>query len=146
MRLESWSTPTRGARTGITTTSARPAQALDAGTVLLLPALTLYVGFNAGGYFAGTTAWAACALAVALALRVALTGAPLAGPSMPLAVAGAVLALFAGWTLLSGDWSGNYGRSLIEFDRALLYLLVLLLFGSIEQPRTALRFLPAGLA
>jgi O-antigen ligase len=119
---------------------------LDIGTVLLLPALMIYLGFNAGGYFAGTTGWAAAALAIVLAVRVAVSGRALTAPSLSLALAAAVLALFAGWTLLSGGWSGNYGRSLIEFDRALLYLLVLLAFGSIQAPRHALRYLPIGLA
>jgi O-antigen ligase len=119
---------------------------LDTATVLLLPGLMIYLGFNAGGYFAGTTGWAATALAVVLAVRVAVSGRALTAPSLSLALAAAVLALFAGWTLLSGGWSGNYGRSLIEFDRTLLYLLVLLVFGSIQAPRSAFRFLPAGFA
>jgi O-antigen ligase len=122
------------------------ARFLDAGTLVLLPGLMIYLGFNAGGYFAGTTGWAAAAVAVLLAVRVALSGRPFAAPGLLLAVAAGALALFAGWTLLSGGWSGNYGRSLIEFDRVLLYLLVLLLFGAIQAPRSALRFLPVGLA
>jgi hypothetical protein len=122
------------------------ARLLDAGTLLLLPGLTIYLGFNAGGYFAGTTGWAAAALAIVLGLRLSISGPSLRAPSLPLALAAGALALFAGWTLLSGGWSGNYGRSLIEFDRALLYLLVLLVFGSIEAPRPAFRFLPIGFA
>ena len=117
---------------------------LDAATVLALPALTLYLGFNAGGYFAGSTAWAAVAVALALALRIAVAGIP--RPPRPLLVAGAALALLAIWTLASGSWSDNTGRALLEFDRTLLYLLVLALFGSIAAPREALRWLPLGLA
>jgi O-antigen ligase len=122
------------------------ARLLDAGTLLLLPGLTIYLGFNAGGYFAGTTGWAAAALAIVLALRVSVSGPSLGAPSLPLALTAGALALFAGWTLLSGSWSGNYGRSLIEFDRVLLYLLVLLVFGSIQAPQHAFRFLPIGFA
>jgi hypothetical protein len=120
---------------------------LDAATVLCLPALMLYLGFNAGGYFAGTTGWATAAMAVVLAVRIAISGRPIAGGvSARLVLAASVFTLFALWTLLSGAWSGNHGRALLEFDRALLYLLVLLVFGSIEQPRPAFRYLPLGFA
>ena len=111
--------------------------------MLALPALTLYLGFNAGGFFAGSTGWAAVAVALALALRIAVTG--IATPPRPLLVAGSALALLTIWTLLSGSWSDNTGRALLEFDRTLLYLLVLALFGSIAAPREALRWLPLGL-
>ena len=46
-----------------------------------------------------------------------------------LAGAGAALTLFTVWTLLSADWSGATTRALLEFDRSLLYLLVLVLAG-----------------
>lgn len=119
---------------------------LDGATVTLLPALTIYLGLNAGGYFAGSTGWAAAALAIALAVRVAVSARSLIAPSRPLLLAAGGLGLLALWTLLSGEWSGNYGRALIEFDRALLYLLVLLHFGLLTRPRFALRFLPLGFA
>jgi O-antigen ligase len=106
----------------------------------------LYLGFNAGGYFADTTGWAAAAIAVFLAARFAASGRVLATPSRSLVVTAGLLALFGLWTVLSGSWSGNHGRALLEFDRTLLYLLVLIAFGSIEQPREALRFLPLGFA
>ncbi len=114
----------------------------DAATVALLPALTLYLGFNAGGYFADTTGWAAAVVGLALAVRLVVSGSVLRRPGLPLLVPAAALALFALWTLLSGGWADDYARSMIEFDRALLYLLTLLLFGSIADPRRAFRYLP----
>lgn len=119
---------------------------MDIATVLTLPALMLYLGFNAGGYFADTTGWATAAMAVFLAARFAVSGRALAAPSRSLVLTAGLLALFGLWTVLSGSWSGNRGRALLEFDRTLLYLLVLIAFGSIEQPRLALRFLPLGFA
>lgn len=119
--------------------------ALDVGTVLLLPALTVYLGLNAGGYFAAPTGWAGATMAAVLAVRMVVSG-PRAIAAWPLALAGGGLALFAIWTLLSGVWSGDHAAALIEFDRSLLYLLVLLVFGSIQAPRTALRYLPLGFA
>ncbi len=106
----------------------------------------LYLGFNAGGYFADTTGWATAAMAVFLAARFAVSGRVLAAPSRSLVLTAGLLALFGLWTVLSGSWSGNHGRALLEFDRTLLYLLVLIAFGSIEQPRLALRFIPFGFA
>lgn len=126
--------------------SRRATPALDAATIVLLPALTVYLGLNAGGYFAGDTGWAAAVLAVALAGRIAVSGGPLANRGWPLAVAGTGLALLATWTLVSASWSEDQGVALLEFDRVLLYLLVLLLFGSLGDPRSALRYLPAGFA
>ncbi len=107
----------------------------------------IYLGLNAGGYFADTTGWAAAALAVLLAVRLAVSGGTFIGTAgWRLIASVSSLGLFALWTLLSGSWSGNHGRALLEFDRALLYLLVLLVFGSIARPRVALRFLPWGFA
>ncbi len=99
------------------------------GVGLLLVAATVYLGFNAGGFFAGTTATVAfvfCALAVLGALLVAR---PLEGLTAALAVPLGLLAGFAVWTLVSATWSDASGRALIEFDRALLYVLVLAFFG-----------------
>jgi O-antigen ligase len=126
--------------------SRRAALALDVATILLLPALTIYLGLNAGGYFADTTGWAAAAVAIGLAVRFAVSGGPLARGGWSMALAAGGLAAFALWTLLSAVWSDTLGRAVVEFDRSLLYLLVLLVFASLERPRAALRWLPAGFA
>lgn len=98
----------------------------------LLPgALTVYLAFNAGGYFAGEPAAAATVLLLVLAARIMLAGDPAAGVSRGLIAAASALALFALWTLLSGGWSDAAGRALVEADRALLYLVALVFFGSL---------------
>ena len=68
-------------------------------------------------------------LCLLLVAHVTLAERPFAGWSSALAVMAAALALFAVWTLLSGDWSDAPARALVEFDRALLYLLVLVFVG-----------------
>jgi O-antigen ligase len=120
---------------------------LATGALLLLPGvLTVYLSFNAGGFFPQNPAFLAIVLALALAARFALGAAPLEGFSRPLAIAAAALALFAVWTLVSGLWSDAPGRAVLEFDRALLYLLALLLFGSIPRSSVQLRWMLRGLA
>jgi hypothetical protein len=97
------------------------ARRLATWALLFLPgALTIYLAFNAGGFFPNTQAFAALLLAAALALRIAFADEPFAGFSRPLAVAGAGLALYAGWTLVSALWSDATGRALLEFNRALI--------------------------
>jgi O-antigen ligase len=124
-------------------TAARHATA----ALLLLPGvLTVYLSFNAGGFFPQTPAFVALVLALVLAARMALADRPLQGFSRPLAIAAVALALYALWTLASGIWSDAPGRALLEFDRALLYLLALLLFGSFPRSASCLRWMIRGLA
>lgn len=96
--------------------------------------LLLFFSFSSGGFFPGAPALAALVLAVALVLRLTLARQPLAGCSPALAVAVGALALFAAWTLLSATWSDATGRALLEYDRALAYVLALALLGTL--PRT----------
>jgi hypothetical protein len=58
----------------------------------------------------------------------------------------AALALYALWVLLSRDWSHASGRSFIEFDRALLYLLAVVLCGSVATTPERLRWMVRGFA
>src|SRR6188474_2540836 len=100
------------------------------GALLLLPgALTVYLSFNAGGFFPQTPAFVALILALILAARMALADRPLQGFSRLVGIAAGALAIYALWVLASGIWSDAPGRAVVEFDRALLYLLALLLFG-----------------
>jgi O-antigen ligase len=123
------------------------ASRLAAGALLLLPgALTVYLSFNAGGFFPDTYAFVAIALAAVLIARIALAEAPFAGFSRPLAVAVGAFALYTGWTLLSGTWSHSPGRALLEFDRALVYLLALILFGSLPRSPARMHAMLWGLA
>src|SRR4051794_11759693 len=117
------------------------------GALMLLPgALTVYLSFNAGGFFPNTDAFVAILLAGALIARVLLAKSPFGGIGKPLAIAGGAFALFTGWTLLSGAWSEAPGRALVEFDRALVYLLALLLFGSVTRTQSGMRLMVWGIA
>ena len=126
---------------------APPRRVEPADMLLLLPgALTVYLAFNSGGYFAGSTAVASLVVIAALALRVILSDAPLAGLSRPLAVAAGALMLYAVWVLLSGAWSDSSARALIDFNRVLLYVGVLVLFGTVPHTPARLRRMLWGLA
>lgn len=112
----------------------------------LLPgAVTVYLAFNAGGYFAGDPAAAATVLLIVLAGRFLLAGDPAAGLSRALLVSATALALFALWTLISSAWSDAPARALVEFDRVLLYLVALVLFGSLGGVER-LRWIVRGVA
>jgi O-antigen ligase len=116
---------------------------------LALPAAaTAGLAFVAGGFFPAATALAAIALGLALVLRMTTADRPWEGFGAALGVASGALALLAVWTLLSGSWSDAPSRAAIEFDRTLLYLLVLLLFGFVARRAgdlaTLLRWLAAA--
>ena len=119
--------------------------AAHAAVALLPGALIVYLGFNAGGFFPGATGLAAVVVALALVLRVTLAERPFAGYGPALQIAAGALALYAVWTLLSSGWSDAPARALLEFDRAVLYLLVLLLVGSLPGEPAQLRLVIYGL-
>src|SRR3954451_12192861 len=109
-----------------------------AAALALLPGiLIVFFGFNGGGDFSGSGGFATLLVSQLLVVRVRVADEPFAGFSRPLALVAGAFALFTGWTLASGLWSDAQDRSLIEFDRALLYLLVLVLMGLL--PRRAYR-------
>lgn len=115
--------------------------------IALLPgALVVYLGFNAGGFFPEATAVAVVVVAMVLLLRTALAADPFAGFGPLLGAAAGALALYTGWTLLSSTWSDAPARALTEFNRSLLYLLVLVLFGSLAWTRRSGSWLVRGLA
>jgi O-antigen ligase len=123
------------------------ASSLATGALLLLPgALVVYLAFNAGGFFPTTTAAVTLVLLALLAVRVCLARNPFEGFSPQLGIAAGALALYALWTLLSGNWSNAPGRAWVEFDRALLYLAALVLFGSIGRSPSRLRWMLRGVA
>ncbi len=92
-------------------------------------ALVVWLGFNAGGFFPGTVGYAAIGTGLVLLAWLTTAERPFAFASAPLALAVGALTLFAIWTLVSADWSSATSRSLIEFDRALFYLLLLVAAG-----------------
>ena len=101
----------------------------------LAGALTAFLTFRAGGFFPDITAIAVLMLAIALLLRITLAADPFAGWSRAAAVAVLAAAGFASWTLLSATWSDASGRALVEFDRALLYVLALAFYATVPRDR-----------
>ncbi|MFT3863137.1 MAG: O-antigen ligase family protein [Solirubrobacterales bacterium] len=93
-------------------------------------AFTAYLAFRSGGFFAGAPAIVAVILGVALMLRLVLAESPLEGFGPALVWAAVGLGCYALWTLLSALWSHAPAQALIEFDRALMYWLALVFFGS----------------
>jgi O-antigen ligase len=123
--------------------SARVANAV----LLALPgALTVYFAFNAGGFFPETPALVAVVLILILVVRITTAEGPFAGFGWPVAIATGALGLYCVWTLVSGTWSDAPARALIEFDRALVYLLALVLFGSLPRSAGSLRWMLRGIA
>ncbi len=121
------------------------ARKVGVAALLTLPgALTVYLGVSGGGFFAGTTGVVVLVLILAMVLRTTLAERPFEGFGPALAVAAAGLGLFAVWTLLSFTWSDSQSRALLEFDRALLYLLVLVLAGSLLRTSQRLRWMVRG--
>ncbi len=111
----------------------------------LAPAALGYLSFNAGGYSPSASGFVAIILAQALVLRTTLAARPFEGFSRALAVPLAGLALYAAWQLASALWSHATARALDGYDRTLLYMLALALFGSIRYTRERLRWLVRAL-
>ena len=119
-----------------------------AGWLLVLApgALIVALGFSAGGFFPGVVALGAIGLGLALVLRLTLAEQPFAGLSVAYVGGAAALALFALWTLISASWSDAPARAMIEYDRALLYLLAFVLFGVLARTPERLRWMLRAIA
>lgn len=114
---------------------------VGAGAIVAIPAAgTVWLGFDAGGYFAGAPAALAALLAVALAVRATSAARPFAGLNAWTVGAATALGLLAVWQLASAAWSDAPGRALLEFDRTLLYLLGFVLLGSLPRTGNSLRW------
>jgi O-antigen ligase len=114
------------------------------GVVIAL--LTIYLSFNAGGFFPGATALATIALCLLLVLAIMLISRPFESFTPALLLPLSLLAGFAIWTLISAAWSGASGRALLEFDRALLYVLVFAFFGMLVPGKRRLEWGLRGFA
>ena len=116
----------------------------------LAPAMVVYLSFNAGGYFPSAPGYVAIVLTGALVLRTTLAARPFEGFSRALAVPLAALSMYAAWQLTSVLWAHATARVLDSYDRTLLYVLALALFGSVRCTRERLsrlvRAVAAGLA
>jgi hypothetical protein len=115
------------------------------GLMLLPGALIVFLGFNAGGYFPGTPAVAALVVTQILIVRIVQTRHPFEGLGPITLVAIVALGGYAALTLASALWSHATGRALVEFDRAWLYLLVLVLFGTVRASEANMRWLIRGI-
>src|SRR4051794_6261440 len=127
------------------------ARALPVYLLLAAPAgYVLYVAFNAGGYFPRETAIGGLIFAQIVVLYVMVAQNPFARLSWPAVAGVAAMAAFGLWILASQLWSDSPARSILEFNRALLYLLVLvicvLVGGKDERLRFAVRAMAAALA
>lgn len=114
--------------------------------VLLPGAATVWLSFNAGGFFAGPVALAALSATVAVLLVVTSASRPFEGVSVRVMLAAGALALLAVWVLVSSAWSGAPARSVFEYDRVLLYLMALLLFACWPQRDRDIRWMVRSLA
>jgi hypothetical protein len=118
---------------------------LAAAALLLLPAgLTAYFAFNAGGFYPGPPAYVAIILCVVLLAR-SLVGNPFEGVGWMLGAASGLFGAYVLLVLISQAWSHAPGTASVQFDRALLYLLTLVLFGSIGRTRLRLAWVLRGL-
>lgn len=101
--------------------------------------LVVALSFEAGGFFPGATAAAAVALVVLLVLHVTLAERPFSGLSLLFLIGAVALGLLALWTLISAWWSDAPARALLEYDRALLYLLAFVALGLAGRTPARLR-------
>jgi O-antigen ligase len=106
----------------------------------LIAAMTVYLGFNAGGFFPAAPAVVVIALCLLTVLGVMLVSRPFEGFTPGLLVPLGLLTGFAIWVLASALWSDATGRALIEFDRVLLYLLAFAFFGMLVPGKRRLEW------
>ena len=118
-----------------------------AGGPALLAAATVWLGFRGGGFDPRTQGIAAVAFAAATIVVVAFTPSSVERLRGALLLALVAIWAFAGWTLVSGAWSGAQGRAVLEYDRACLYATALVLFALLARgPRAVRNLLAATLA
>jgi O-antigen ligase len=107
-------------------------------------AAVVFLSFQGGGFFPAAPAVVAVVLALMLVLQTTLHPDPFGGLNAGVAIAIAALGLFAAWTLVSVNWSDAPGRALVEFSRALAYLLALVVFSSPARSRRRVAWLLRG--
>jgi len=132
----------RDASTAATTIDLpRIARNLGALALAALPgALTLFVSFNAGGFYPGAQGVVVAVLAGTVALRMAVVRHPFVGFGWPLRIGVAALGFYSLWSLLSAHWSHSPGRALLDFNLVNVYLFALILFGSSSRSHRRVRW------
>jgi O-Antigen ligase len=126
--------------------SATLAERIALAALMLLPgALIVFTAFNAGGYFPATPAIVAVVLSQILLVRIMQAPHPFEGLAPITLLAIAALGCYSAMTLISALWSHSLSRALIEFDRAWMYLLIILLLGSVRPNTQNLRWFVRGL-
>lgn len=101
---------------------------------------------RSGGFFAGTTALLSLLVAATLLLRLLLARHPFEGLNPRVGLVAGCLAAFGAWVLISQQWSHAPARALTEYDRALLYALTVVVFGSLGRTVWRIRILLYGVA
>ena len=124
---------------------SRFGSAAIAALTLLPGVLIVFLGFNSGGYFPQTPALGAIVLAQVLLVRIMQSRRPFEGLAPTTLIAIAALGLYAVMSLISAAWSHSTSRALVEFDRAWMYLLILVLFGTVRASTKNLRWLIRGI-
>jgi O-antigen ligase len=121
-------------------------RAAQLGSALAPAGLVVFLSFNAGGFFPAAPAFVAALLALAVALQALLIRRPFEGFGRGLTLAVGALALFALWTLLSGLQADAPGRALVEFQRAAMYVLVVVVAGAPVRSRHRIAWMVRGIA
>src|SRR3954469_25180031 len=94
-------------------------------------ALIPWFGCTGGGSGPAAGALAGVVLALGLAAHTTVADTPFSGASRWLVWGAGALALFAAWTAASGWWSDAQARALIEANRALLYVLLIVAVATV---------------
>ena len=104
-------------------------------------ALTVFMSFNAGGFYPGAQGVVVAVLAGAVALRMAFVRDAFAGFGWPLRIGVGALVCYSLWSLLSARWSHSPGRALLDFNLVNVYLFALILFGSSARSHRRVRWM-----
>ena len=123
----------------VSTAAIRAGLAARVVPALLVGGVLLGLVSSQGGFFATSWGWSSLVLLLAIAVVLVLRDA-LAIGHVELAFVGLLAALTA-WTALSATWSGSAGTSLVEAQRAFLFLAVAAIVVLTAQARDVSRYL-----
>src|SRR3954454_7222570 len=107
--------------------------------------LVIWLSFESGGFFPGTTALAILVGLAGLVVFAMVAQGPGAGLRPRLGVAVVALALYALWQLISSSWSHTPGRAALASDLTLLYVLVTIATGLLVTTPARVRALVLGI-